>query len=546
MYDSDDALSYSYSSRSSTPGMPELYGPAPTMTMANPGPSFASGSSFGGSTDDWSSSVGPYAPNPFRYNNPKASSAQHPVLGSDLECGHCVSSKRNRLILETENSTLKSAYKALLQRVGPAVFQAPSSASGSFSDPDHSHPLPALPSLKESDYPDVPFFHHHQYMHHLSQHAGESNTDEPQPRGSSRASKGINVTMRYVTFANGEVIDGYRATAIRGLTNELFVDMGAKGQAPETWTRGSIELRRTFSASICRKFPEMGLCEGDWKVQYMAKAMYSSWHSSFVNGKAAIKKEAGVVVTRTRAKKRIHQSDEDSRNKRAKVENPEELNGTAMTIGTDSSDITMHPVNSGQPLVAAIAPPLLIVNPLLVTPMQTSALSGPSPASSTTAATIVAALNALNPPPTAIDPNTTLTVLNAAPPALNTAPTATTGMATAVTATALTVPSATPPPALHSNTVLTATTGTATAATATAPPPPPPPPTASGGQKESKAVPGPSTTPRNLCMREWCNKHSGGTLSQFKIYWAALETADKEMWTQSSVNAAASKTKAAN
>ncbi|KAJ6578938.1 hypothetical protein B0H10DRAFT_923540 [Mycena sp. CBHHK59/15] len=65
--------------------------------------------------------------------------------------------------------------------------------------------------------------------------------------------------------------------------------------------------------------------------------------------------------------------------------------------------------------------------------------------------------------------------------------------------------------------------------------------------KESKANPGTSTTPRNLCMIDWCKKHPGGYLSQFKAYWDAIEnTSDAEPYKQVSANAATSKTKAAS
>ncbi|KAJ7366436.1 hypothetical protein DFH08DRAFT_948470 [Mycena albidolilacea] len=71
----------------------------------------------------------------------------------------------------------------------------------------------------------------------------------------------------------------------------------------------------------------------------------------------------------------------------------------------------------------------------------------------------------------------------------------------------------------------------------------PPAPTAKG----TKATPGASKTPRNLCMIDWCKKHPGGYLSDFKIYWVSIEkTSDSDQYREVSVNAAASKTKAAS
>jgi len=57
-----------------------------------------------------------------------------------------------------------------------------------------------------------------------------------------------------------------------------------------------------------------------------------------------------------------------------------------------------------------------------------------------------------------------------------------------------------------------------------------------------KAIPGSSTTPRNLCMIAWCKKHPDGFLSEFKLYWAQVENSDAiERWKQVSADAAASK-----
>ncbi|KAJ7803360.1 hypothetical protein B0H14DRAFT_2613381 [Mycena olivaceomarginata] len=79
-------------------------------------------------------------------------------------------------------------------------------------------------------------------------------------------------------------------------------------------------------------------------------------------------------------------------------------------------------------------------------------------------------------------------------------------------------------------------TGTVLSSTAEVPPAP----TAKG----TKATPGVSKTPRNLCMIDWCKKHPGGYLSDFKIYWVSIEkTSDSDQYREASVNAAASKTK---
>jgi hypothetical protein len=165
----------------------------------------------------------------------------------------------------------RNAYDALLAVVGPAVFlgQAPSAFEGGdlASSGPRLGPVPSTPILQRSEYPGIEFWHYHEYKTHLELTKGESNTDDPKPRGSSRAAQGINVTMRYVQDANGLMIDGFRATAIRGLATKLFAMAEASGVAPPTWNKGSLEFQSKFSAEICQKFPEMELCANDWKVK---------------------------------------------------------------------------------------------------------------------------------------------------------------------------------------------------------------------------------------------------------------------------------------
>ncbi|KAJ6624307.1 hypothetical protein B0H10DRAFT_2212733 [Mycena sp. CBHHK59/15] len=342
--DGSDALDeYSYSgnlsSRSSTPG--ESYHHPPPLCMTDP-----SSSSMSQGSDDFpgNDSV-PFSPHPFRYN-PKRAPSIH------LDCRQCVVSRRENLILATENTTLKNAYEALLNVVGPVMFlvQAPG-PSNLAATPSGLGGLPSLPSVaapNQSNYPRVPFWYAHEYKTHLDQ------------------TKGINVAMQYVTDANGVVIDGFRATAIRSLATKLFAHAAASGAAPATWSKAGLEMQTQLSAEICRQFAEMGLCANDWKVQYMVTKMYSGWYRGYIHSQG-IKSEPPAAPVRVKV------------------------------------------------------------------------------------------------------------------------------------------------------------------------------------SKETKAAPGTSTTPRNLCMISWCKKHPRGFLSQFKLYWDSIEkTPDSEEFKQASADAAASKTKAAS
>ncbi|KAJ7789223.1 hypothetical protein B0H14DRAFT_2627432 [Mycena olivaceomarginata] len=508
----------SLSSRSSTPG--ETYHPAPLHYVAH-----STAWMLSQSSDDWVTSspasvVGPpaFAPNPFRYNHQKAPSVH-------LDCRQCITLKQEKLVLETENATLRNAYDALLQVVGPAMFLAQTASPSDGVDLTLAGfsglpSTPAIPALSQADYPAVNFWHAHEYRAHVDQSKGESNTDGPKPHGSCRAAQEINVTMCYVKDADGVVVNGFRATEIRGLATKLFALL-ANGAAPASWNKGSLELQSKFSAEICRKFPEMGFCANDWKVQHMATRMYSSWYRTHTNSQVKLEaaEDDPVVLPASKPTKRP-QPISTTANKRVRLsETPPPLEYFAVVTGPTTAP-TPKPVehNSGdgsapipsksteEPTEPAVA--FKIINPLLATPS----------AAATTAAAAslpITDIEIANPP---------LSVTQATP-------------ASAVTSTMEVVPVVTPLP----------TTVPATGTVLAGPSEPLRPAASKFKPKELKANPGTSTTPRNLCMIDWCKKHPSGYLSQFKAYWDSIEnTSDAEPHKQASANAATSKTKAAS
>ncbi|KAJ6610957.1 hypothetical protein B0H10DRAFT_2224541 [Mycena sp. CBHHK59/15] len=171
--------------------------------------------------------------------------------------------------------------------------------------------------------------------------------------------------------------------------------------------------------------------------------------------------------------------------------------------GDGSAPIPSKPTE--EPTEPAVA--FKIINPLLATPS----------AAATAAAAVAASL-----PTTDVEiANPPLSVTQATP-------------ASAVPSTMEVVPVVAPLP----------TTVPATGTVLAGPSGPPRSAASKAKPKESKANPGTSTTPRNLCMIDWCKKHPGGYLSQFKAYWDSIEnTLDAEPYKQVSANAATSKTK---
>ncbi|KAJ7476448.1 hypothetical protein FB451DRAFT_1243251 [Mycena latifolia] len=325
--------------------------------------------------------------------------------------------------------------------------------------------------------------------------------------------------MQYVTNAEGTMIDGYRATAIRARASQLFLQLADKNMAPTTWMKGGIELHSSFSAEICDHFPEMGLCANDWKVRYMAKKMYPSWYKArYATQSIKLEvddDESSVAQAKPIRLKRSQPDDSTSTtNKRTKLssispppkQNEHDTRFSAVvdpaSVQPSSEDAVApvhanHPVPPGEDNVAVTATtPILftIVNPLLSGPEAEPAASS-SPDFVAPIATIP-----------------TVQVQAVIPPSDPAAP---------INSSNSVAPPGTPPPA--------------------------PVKVKEKKAKGTKARPGPSRTPRNLCMIEWCKTHPNGLRSQFDSHWADIENNPDQLegWKSASANATGSKTKAA-
>jgi len=54
--------------------------------------------------------------------------------------------------------------------------------------------------------------------------------------------------------------------------------LGKKGTLPATWEAADIETGKLYSQEMCMRFPELKLCDLDWKVEQIATNNYPFWH----------------------------------------------------------------------------------------------------------------------------------------------------------------------------------------------------------------------------------------------------------------------------
>lgn len=204
---------------------------------------------------------------------------------------------------------------------------------------NHSTPL------NWQDYPHVKYWFKRNWSQHQSEHADNSDAQ----RGRGRAAKGINVSMRYVEYENGEMISGDRATEIRRFARSIWVLLAKKGIPPATWGAADIETRKLYSQEMCTRFPELKLCDLDWKSEQIATDNYPSWHNTWDSKTTQqIERDNSLAPGSGSQTKRVRGESTAVHSKRAKVQNADDASikqgmpvETAVTANLPPAQLTV-------------------------------------------------------------------------------------------------------------------------------------------------------------------------------------------------------------
>jgi len=188
------------------------------------------------------------------------------------------------LYLRTANLKLshREAYNILARSI--QTLGDPLSASPTIPNPSPVvGPGPDIlsASLYEENYPNIRFWHRKTWIESKSQEPTKLN-NQVGMHGKTRISSGENVTLGYVEDENGNSIDGYRVSQITSLTREIWMHLRNKGLAPEAWSKGSLPVHNYYRSEMYKRFPELRLCEGHWKADFIATNSYSGWYRTHV------------------------------------------------------------------------------------------------------------------------------------------------------------------------------------------------------------------------------------------------------------------------
>lgn len=90
--------------------------------------------------------------------------------------------------------------------------------------------------------------------------------------------KGENVAMGFIQLASGDVIDGHRARDIRSHLRTILNYLATQTKPHRTWGKlDSFQLSYIIS-EMGKAFPELLLCENNWKIHRIGTDNYSNWY----------------------------------------------------------------------------------------------------------------------------------------------------------------------------------------------------------------------------------------------------------------------------
>lgn len=204
---------------------------------------------------------------------------------------------------------------------------------------------------RREDYPYVHFWTRRDWIDRSSQENDTTVLDteangSSSRRGKTRASQGINVMMRYVEDENG-VINGHRATEIRRYARQIWVHMADGGELPTSWGKANVKSSQAYCHEMSRRFPELALCELDWKADQVATDYYPSWYKNWseTSQKVSVKKEVttlsdtGAVPSDLSQKRPSMQPPDEHAAKKLKVSaRPSQL--ASMEVDTNSFQVS--------------------------------------------------------------------------------------------------------------------------------------------------------------------------------------------------------------
>lgn len=171
---------------------------------------------------------------------------------------------------------LTNTHRSIIQRILQALPHLTHSNTV-------SNPTPS--PLQQADHPMIDFWYKHEYKKFLKSRKDCVPADHKAPeRGGGRAANGENVRCQYIQNTGGEVVTGFRTADMRRHARSIFAELAKEPSGPPaTWTASSLGSRSYYYKEMCHLFPELRLCDLNWKAERLAIDIYPSFYLKRAN-----------------------------------------------------------------------------------------------------------------------------------------------------------------------------------------------------------------------------------------------------------------------
>lgn len=104
------------------------------------------------------------------------------------------------------------------------------------------------------------------------------------------------VKFSFICDESGESIVSSRIDEIGDAAKLAWNELHHFRLAPTTWAKKIDRANEYFSNTMRTKFPELRLCQGDWKLQEFATERYPAWCRYFRDGKSAGLSRCVIII----------------------------------------------------------------------------------------------------------------------------------------------------------------------------------------------------------------------------------------------------------
>ncbi|KAJ7125552.1 hypothetical protein C8R43DRAFT_1135395 [Mycena crocata] len=204
--------------------------------------------------------------------------------------------------LKVRFDTLHSAYTLLVTAVSDKL-SAPATVHTNTSDRlvSSSNSVDHLKVLEQADHENITYWTETEYLqeHERRKKANgkATMTDAQSKRGSKRLSADDeNMMLWFIEDKDGEPITGQRAKAARAQARKIWIYLNSEGRLPASqhWNDADSVARSYYAGEMRRYFPELMLCELDYKAHRIATLIFSGWIKTFLRDNE-LKVEPGLA-----------------------------------------------------------------------------------------------------------------------------------------------------------------------------------------------------------------------------------------------------------